>query len=229
MPDVERNTPHEITELSATPPVASVTKIVIARAICHRALTQVTIGAGRVGCGSMVRHCGGKARRTEGKPWKGTPRPSYPRKVMRSMRASARWLVSAALMVIAVGCASHISRGPNLYDQGRYVEAAQAFERTERYLGEASPRDQATYGLYRGMNFLKLGDIGHAQRWLSFATEVERHDPGALGKQDRAMLDRAWHVLLRQREKNPPPAPSSEVATSQLGSAANGEPDARPQ
>lgn len=146
---------------------------------------------------------------------------------MRSTRASARWLVSAALMVIAVGCASHIYRGPNLYDQGRYVEAAQAFERTEGYLGDASSTDRATYGLYRGMNFLKLGDIGHAQRWLSFATEVERRNPGALGKRDRAMLDRAWHTLLREREKSPPPVPSSEVATSQLGST--GEPDARPQ
>lgn len=138
------------------------------------------------------------------------------------MRASARCLVGVTAMLIAVSCASHISRGPNLYEQGRYVEAAQAFERTERYLRDASPSDRATYGLYRGMNFLALGDVGHAQRWLSFATEIERRAPGALDDRDRAMLDRAWQTLLRDRERNPPPAPTAEVAASQLGSA--GEP-----
>jgi len=108
-------------------------------------------------------------------------------------RSAAPLLVVAALLA---GCGGHyVNRGSDLFSDGRYVEAAEVFERTQDRLASSDADEQARYGLYRGATLFVLGDFAHAQSWLAYAYEVERVNPGALGGEDRAFLDRVWIAL----------------------------------
>ena len=109
-------------------------------------------------------------------------------------------LLLPLVWVALTGCETHVRRGTTLYADGRYVEAAEVFERTEYRLTEYTPRERAEYGLYRGMTLLVLGDLPNSRRWLTYAYEVERVAPGALRSDRRALLDRGWFELgQRQR------------------------------
>jgi hypothetical protein len=126
------------------------------------------------------------------------------------------WVV-LALTLGSLGCSSHVKRGCTLYTEGRYVEAAEVFEHTESQLGEASPRERAEYGTYRGLTLLMLGDLRNAHRWLAYAFQLEQLYPGSLRARQRALLDRGWYEL-GVRIGSPPPgpaAPPTAVAASQ--------------
>jgi tetratricopeptide (TPR) repeat protein len=114
-------------------------------------------------------------------------------------------------------CEGYVKRGSALYSDGRYIEAAEVFERTEYRLRESSPKERAEYAVYRGMTLLVLGDFRTAQRWLAYAYEVERHTPGSLRADRRALLDRGWFEL-GQRLRTEPDAggrPGTAIAASQ--------------
>jgi tetratricopeptide (TPR) repeat protein len=119
-----------------------------------------------------------------------------------------------------VGCETHVRRGSALYADGRYVEAAEVFERTEQRLSQYTPRERAEYGLYRGMTLLALGDLPGSRRWLQYAYDVERKLPGSLRSDRRALLDRGWLELNRRAHTvvAVPPADSA-MAAGQPGSA----------
>lgn len=125
--------------------------------------------------------------------------------------------VGAALVfVLAAGCSNYVKRGSALYADGRYIEAAEVFERTEYRLHDSSPRQQAEYGLYRGLTLLVLGDLQEAHHWLTFAYEVERAHPGSLRGNRRALLDRGWFELAQRLRSTPPRgAPPTAIAASQ--------------
>jgi tetratricopeptide (TPR) repeat protein len=142
---------------------------------------------------------------------------------------SSRFLVGAALAsVLLVGCASHLAqRGADLYGEGRYVEAAEVFERGEDKLPAATPREQAEYAVYRGATFLALGDLPHAEQWLRVALKEEQTRPEALGTDQRRFLGRAWQILDKSLKAQPAPstAPGGPaLASSNLNTA----PDAAP-
>ena len=134
--------------------------------------------------------------------------------------AARAFLLSAAVALGGtVACGSYVKRGSALYADGRYIEAAEVFERTEHRLSKSSPREQASYGLYRGLTLLVLGDYAAAHRWLAFAYDVERANPGALRGDRRQLLDRGWYELGERMKATPPqgPVPSqpgTAVATS---------------
>ena len=115
----------------------------------------------------------------------------------------SRALVWAAVVASAtvIGCSSYVRHGSSLYADGRYIEAAEVFERTEYRLTDSEPREQAEYGLYRGMTLLVLGDLRNAHRWLAYAYEVERKNPGSLRPDRRGLLDRGWFELGQRLEK----------------------------
>jgi len=134
---------------------------------------------------------------------------------------SAKAWSLGALLVASTLCAGSV-----LYADGRYIEAAEVFERTEHRIGEYTPREKAEYGLYRGMTLLVLGDLGNARRWMTYAYEVERANPGTLRADRRALLDRGWFELgQRQRTdvETRPLAPDTAIASRQPA-----QPDARP-
>ena len=123
----------------------------------------------------------------------------------RPFVASTRTLLIVAALL--VGCGGHyVNRGSDLFADGRYVEAAEVFERTQGRLTESNSDDQARYGLYRGATLFVLGDFAHAQQWLAYAYEVERVNPGALNSEDRAYLDRVW-LALEARYRGLPTGP----------------------
>jgi tetratricopeptide (TPR) repeat protein len=130
--------------------------------------------------------------------------------------------IAALAVATALGAAScngqYVKRGSALYSDGRYVEAAEVFERTEYRLAESSSRERAEYGLYRGMTLLVLGDLRNAESWLTYAYEVERREPGALRPERRALLERGWFELGQRVRAKPPPAaaaPGTAIAASQ--------------
>jgi hypothetical protein len=120
------------------------------------------------------------------------------------------WILSLLLLAGVPGCGSqYVTRGAELYAGGFYIEAAEVFERTERRLDEASPSEQAQYGLYRGATLLALGDSRRARRWLRYSEKLLTTDPALLSEEERSMLRRALSVLANH---SPEPAPERAEA-----------------
>jgi len=133
-------------------------------------------------------------------------------------KALRPFVCAAALLVMAAplsGCGGHyVNRGADLFADGRYVEAAEVFERTQHRLPKSDADEQARYGLYRGATLFLLGDFAHAQQWLAYAYEVERKSPGALDREDRAFLDRVWSALEARYRGLPPSNTGTAVAAA---------------
>lgn len=106
-------------------------------------------------------------------------------------------------------------RGEALYGDGHYIEAAEVFERNEFQLPNLPPRQQAEYGLYRGMTLEALGDVRNAQLWMKYAFDVERANPGSLTAERRMLLARAWSSLHPSGPGIAAPAPGTAIAASQ--------------
>ncbi len=124
-------------------------------------------------------------------------------------------VVLLAFTPLLGGCASHLSRGTDLYSDGRYVEAAEVFARTEYRLPDSSAAQKASYGLYRGLTLMRLGDLNGAQRWLSYTYKIERRQPGTLPAERRALLDNGWYELgQRVRFAAQRPSPQDEVVAA---------------
>jgi hypothetical protein len=112
-------------------------------------------------------------------------------------------LTGMFLVCSFLGCSGYVKRGSALYAEGRYIEAAEVFERTEGRLAESTPREKAEYALYRGMTLLVLGDLRNSHRW-----------PGSLHQDTRALLDRSWYDLGQKLNPTAAPPPRA-VAASQ--------------
>ena len=84
-----------------------------------------------------------------------------------------RPLVFAALLLVwaaSSGCAgSCVNRGAELYEQRRYIDAAQVFEHNERHLADYDVEERIRYALYRSATLSALGDRIAAERWASYA------------------------------------------------------------
>lgn len=129
------------------------------------------------------------------------------------LRSSVTTLAASALLMLA-GCGGHfVTRGADLYDDGRYVEAAEVFERTEQRLAQSPAEERARFGLYRGATFLKLGDAVHAARWLGYARSVVSSDPDALNGDEHAMLESSLKAVASIKAA-PPAQGDTELATA---------------
>jgi hypothetical protein len=117
-------------------------------------------------------------------------------------------------MMLASSCGGHfVARGTALYDDGRYVEAAEVFERTEQRLAQSPSDERARFGLYRGATFLKLGDAPHAAHWLGYARSVVTSDPNALNADELALLEASLKAVASIKPA-PPAAGDAELATA---------------
>jgi hypothetical protein len=133
----------------------------------------------------------------------------------RPLRLVARSAPLLVVVALLAGCGGHyVNRGADLFADGRYVEAAEVFERTQDRLTKSDSGEQARYGLYRGATLFVLGDFAHAQSWLAYAREVERVNPGALDSEDRAFLDRVWIALEARYRGLPPNTTNTAVAAA---------------
>jgi hypothetical protein len=116
-------------------------------------------------------------------------------------------LLFTACLLFA-GCARPIERGQALYQDGRYVEAAETFELTEPRLAGMPADACATFGLYRGLTYLRLDDVASARKWLAYTYSIEQKSPGMLPPEQRHLLDRGWAEL--ERKASPPPARAAD-------------------
>lgn len=126
-------------------------------------------------------------------------------------------LVLATLLVTA-GCGgSCVGRGVSLYEERNYIEAAEAFERTQNRLATMKPVERVRYGLYRGLTLLALGDLRGGERWLDYADVQQRLEPVVLPDEERAMLAHGRTELAQRLQASwPKPEPHWErgVATT---------------
>jgi hypothetical protein len=130
----------------------------------------------------------------------------------RRVRLSA--FIALALAASAA-CSPYVNRGEVLYRDGRYIEAAEVFELTESKLKASSAEICAEYGLYRGLTYLKLGDLRSAHVWLTYASNVEQHKPGQLTSDERLQLGLAWKEIgQRVRSFGTVPEAPDRVAAS---------------
>lgn len=133
--------------------------------------------------------------------------------VRRPSASRAPWQGLVSLALLASACGGHfVSRGSDLYSEGRLVEAAEVFERTEARLATSSEAEQARFGLYRGATFLKLGDVEHAARWLGYSRSVVIREPDALDREDLALLTASLKALASAKPLAPAPSDDAAVA-----------------
>src|SRR6478752_820695 len=124
-------------------------------------------------------------------------------------------LAACCMLLSACGSGHYIQRGADLYGEGRYVEADEVFARSEPRVARAALEQRAAYAAYCGATFIALGDLPHAQHWLSVATEIERARPGTLHAEERAFLDGAWRAYANRLPPAPPaPAPANTAVAS---------------
>jgi hypothetical protein len=130
-------------------------------------------------------------------------------------------LTACFVLLTACGSGHYVQRGADLYGEGRYVEADEVFARSEPRVAHAALEQRAAYAAYRGATFVALGDLPHAQHWLSMATEIERTRPGTLATEERAFLEGAWRAYanrLPPAPAAPPPASTAIASSSQVPS-----------
>lgn len=140
---------------------------------------------------------------------------------VRSRRRWSAFALAGSLAVLTSACGSHfVARGSALYGDGHYVEAAEVFEQTEGRLAQSSNSERARFGVYRGANFLKLGDVQHAARWLGYARTIVRVDNDALDADELTLLDNSLRALevvpaapTRQSETEVARAPQSTLTS----------------
>jgi hypothetical protein len=117
-------------------------------------------------------------------------------------RSAAARVLRPWLVVPLFACTYFVSRGSDLYSQGRYIEAAQVLEQTEYRLAHSEDADEhAEYGLYRGATLLRLGDLDGAQHWLEYARQWEQRHPGALRDDERDLLEERCIALQGDLER----------------------------
>jgi hypothetical protein len=124
-------------------------------------------------------------------------------------------------LLVGGGCSPYAQRGQTLFQEGRYIEAAEVFELTEARLERCSDDTKAEYGLYRGLTFLRLDDLESARQWLGYAYGNTQRNPKVLGVDDQALLQRGWAELEQRSQATPSrhPAPENRVATTENGAA----------
>jgi len=128
-----------------------------------------------------------------------------------------RSLLACAVLAMCSCGSSHVKRGAALYAEGRFIEAADIFEKTEYMLEDSDSKQRAEYAAYRGLTMLGLGDLRHAQQWMAYAYQVEKIHPGSLRPEERDKLDSGWSELGNrlQRAPAPPSTPGTALAASQ--------------
>lgn len=135
---------------------------------------------------------------------------------MRADWAIQLFTLSAACGLLA-SCTSYVARGNALYQNGRYVEAAAVLEQAEPNLTRSSAPDRVQYATVRGLTLMALGDVRNARRWMGYALDLDRTNPGALAPELRMSLDRGWTELNRQLQAGPVPqsGPTTILAATQ--------------
>jgi hypothetical protein len=124
------------------------------------------------------------------------------------MRRPVRAVVALALLLCLSGCATYIGRAKRAYVQGRYLEVSEDLGRHEEDVPYLSPVGQIDYGLYRGLALMSLGDAAGARRWLVFANQVEKDNPGNMLPEQRALLSRALVDVAAIHDGATPNAPA---------------------
>jgi hypothetical protein len=137
-----------------------------------------------------------------------------------SFRASVIASLGATLLLLSACGGHYVTRGTALYEDAHYVEAAEVFEQTEGRLSSSSTSERARFGLYRGATYLKLGDVGHAARWLGYARSMVKSDPDALNDDDLALLGTSLKALGPGASEAPAHPGGAEVATAPPASQA---------
>lgn len=129
-------------------------------------------------------------------------------------RAIQLWAGAVAFALLTVACGGHfVARGSSLYEDGRYIEAAEVFEKTEPRLRQSSNAERARFGLYRGATFLELGDVPRAALWLGYSRSILKLDPESLDASESALLDSSLAAVGRV-DTAPAPQHRSELATA---------------
>lgn len=125
------------------------------------------------------------------------------------MPSHIRSRVLALVACVAVwSCGGgYVSRGRNLYYEGRYIESAEVLARHERELVQEDASRRAEYATFRGLSLLVLGDYPSAHRWMSYAYTIEQAAPGSLRREHRMELDRGWRELRGRMSVQPLPVP----------------------
>jgi len=137
------------------------------------------------------------------------------------MRQNTLFAASVAVCFVvltACGSSHYVQRGADLYGEGRYVEADEVFARSEPRMARAALEQRAAYAAYRGATFVALGDLRHAQHWLTMASQIERAHPGTLPAEERALLDGAWKAYAHRLPAAPPPATTALASSTQVPS-----------
>jgi hypothetical protein len=128
---------------------------------------------------------------------------------MRHVGAFATWF----FLLFVPGCGSYLGSAQLAYQDGRYLEVAENLGVHEAEVPRLEPEKQASYGFYRGLSLMRLGDNEAATHWLDFAADVEKKRPGSLLPAQRRELEDARGQLAKTVESDSLPTTALELPT----------------
>jgi hypothetical protein len=106
-----------------------------------------------------------------------------------------RWVSWSVTLWVASGCHSPLSEAMASYADAQYPTADAQFRSAEPAARQLSPRELASYALYRGLTHLALGDARAAALWLGYAKQSADRDPYVFNDRDRGALLSAWQSM----------------------------------
>ncbi len=138
-------------------------------------------------------------------------------------------LATSFFLLITSGCGSYLGTAQRAYQDGRYLEVAENLGVHEADVPQLEPAKQATYGFYRGLSLMRLGDPDAAGHWLDFAAEIEKKRPGSLLPAQRRELEDARDKLAKSAKSGEAASATNTLAmpTSTSTSTASAS-DTRP-
>lgn len=111
-------------------------------------------------------------------------------------RRIASGLVVSLVLLGACSDLTYVGRAKTAYEDGRYLEVAEALARREPELDRLPNSQRARYGLYRGLALIQLGDPEEGRRWLHYARDLELSE-ATLSERQRQQLSAGLSGLNR--------------------------------
>ncbi len=122
-------------------------------------------------------------------------------------------LLASSFLLFLIGCGGYLGHAQRAYQDGRYLEVAENLGDHEDEVPALSPRKQVSYGLYRGLSLMRLGDRDGAERWLDFAEQIEAKQPGTLRPEEKRELTAARGRLAKSSIAIEEPAQDAPLRT----------------
>lgn len=134
-------------------------------------------------------------------------------------------LLLPCFALFAVGCATYeqeLGRAEDHFTHDEHEKSLATLRALESDWTSFGVKDRARYAYLRGMTDYRIGFKADARHWLAVAAQIEREHPGALGANEKAVVEDklgelnqvVWSGDVLPMEEAPGTKPVKKVTTT---------------